>query len=242
MPQRRSFEADGSPIRALFTTCKWLAVQVLQDPRQRRFFKAKDMSDLFTLGSEYAATTETSAIFAGAGNALAAQTCLHGRGAPTNRAPTTCSRQAHITCTAAANDMQGSMVMWCQTHMVASQSQRSLRQQEAGRMRTERQGTAPQMRGAAQWRQSRQRPATGTPPHIQTSRRQAAHQAAAAAAAATATARAERPVQPRSGLPRRRRPCRQTATHSCGDRSRQPRKQVIPQPECFTRVSGDDGT
>jgi DNA excision repair protein ERCC-6 len=39
---------------------------VLQDPRQRRFFKAKDMSDLFTLGSEYASTTETSAIFAGA--------------------------------------------------------------------------------------------------------------------------------------------------------------------------------
>jgi len=38
---------------------------VLQDPRQKRFFKAKDMSDLFTLGSEYASTTETSTIFAG---------------------------------------------------------------------------------------------------------------------------------------------------------------------------------
>lgn len=44
---------------------QFLTNKVLQDPRQRRFFKAKDMSDLFTLGSEYASTTETSTIFAG---------------------------------------------------------------------------------------------------------------------------------------------------------------------------------
>lgn len=42
----------------------WLP-QVLQDPRQKRFFKAKDMSDLFTLGSEYAGASETAAIFGG---------------------------------------------------------------------------------------------------------------------------------------------------------------------------------
>ena len=29
--------------------------QVLRDPRQKRFFKAKDISDLFQLGDEYAA-------------------------------------------------------------------------------------------------------------------------------------------------------------------------------------------
>lgn len=39
-------------------------IQVLSDPRQRRFFKAKDMRDLFTLGDEYANNTETSEIFA----------------------------------------------------------------------------------------------------------------------------------------------------------------------------------
>ena len=39
--------------------------QVLQDPRQKRFFKARDMSDLFTLGNEYASATETATIFAG---------------------------------------------------------------------------------------------------------------------------------------------------------------------------------
>lgn len=44
----------------------WCAswVQVLSDPRQKRFFKAKDMRDLFTLGDEYANATETSEIFA----------------------------------------------------------------------------------------------------------------------------------------------------------------------------------
>ena len=39
-------------------------LQVLSDPRQKRFFKAKDMRDLFTLGDEYANATETSEIFA----------------------------------------------------------------------------------------------------------------------------------------------------------------------------------
>lgn len=31
----------------------FLSDKVLRDPRQRRFFKSKDMQDLFTLGSEY---------------------------------------------------------------------------------------------------------------------------------------------------------------------------------------------
>ena len=38
-------------------------VQVLQDPKQKRFFKSKDMQDLFTLGDEYSQETETAAIF-----------------------------------------------------------------------------------------------------------------------------------------------------------------------------------
>ena len=41
-----------------------ILLQVLSDPRQKRFFKSKDMRDLFTLGDEYANATETSAIFA----------------------------------------------------------------------------------------------------------------------------------------------------------------------------------
>lgn len=40
-------------------------MQVLRDPRQKRFFKAKDMSDLFQLGNQYAQTPETAQIFAG---------------------------------------------------------------------------------------------------------------------------------------------------------------------------------
>ena len=39
--------------------------QVLRDPRQKRFFKAKDMSDLFQLGDQYAQAPETAQIFAG---------------------------------------------------------------------------------------------------------------------------------------------------------------------------------
>jgi hypothetical protein len=39
--------------------------QVLRDPRQKRFFKAKDMSDLFQLGDQYAHAPETAQIFAG---------------------------------------------------------------------------------------------------------------------------------------------------------------------------------
>ena len=38
---------------------------MLRDPRQKRFFKAKDISDLFQLGDEYAVAPETAAIFAG---------------------------------------------------------------------------------------------------------------------------------------------------------------------------------
>ncbi len=44
--------------------CLSLLLQVLSDPRQKRFFKSKDMRDLFTLGDEYANATETSEIFA----------------------------------------------------------------------------------------------------------------------------------------------------------------------------------
>ena len=39
--------------------------QVLSDPRQKRFFKSKDMRDLFTLGDQYVDAPETAAIFAG---------------------------------------------------------------------------------------------------------------------------------------------------------------------------------
>lgn len=42
---------------------QFLTDRVLSDPRQRRFFKARDLSDLFTLGDEYADGTETAAIF-----------------------------------------------------------------------------------------------------------------------------------------------------------------------------------
>ena len=40
-------------------------VQVLRDPRQKRFFKAKDMSDLFQLSDPRTAGPETAQIFAG---------------------------------------------------------------------------------------------------------------------------------------------------------------------------------
>ena len=43
---------------------QFLTDKVLRDPRQRRFFKARDLSDLFTLGDEYAEGTETAEIFA----------------------------------------------------------------------------------------------------------------------------------------------------------------------------------
>ena len=42
----------------------FMCLQVLSDPRQKRFFKAKDMADLFTLGDEYAPQTETADMFA----------------------------------------------------------------------------------------------------------------------------------------------------------------------------------
>lgn len=38
---------------------------MLRDPRQKRFFKAKDMSDLFQLGDQCAHAPETAQIFAG---------------------------------------------------------------------------------------------------------------------------------------------------------------------------------
>ncbi|KAK9837571.1 hypothetical protein WJX74_000576 [Apatococcus lobatus] len=42
---------------------QFLTNKVLQDPKQKRFFKSKDMQDLFTLGDEYSQETETAAIF-----------------------------------------------------------------------------------------------------------------------------------------------------------------------------------
>ena len=50
---------------------QFMTDKVLKDPRQKRFFKAKDLSDLFTLGDEYAEGTETAAIFSSLGPAAA---------------------------------------------------------------------------------------------------------------------------------------------------------------------------
>ena len=36
---------------------------MLRDPKQKRFFKSKDIHDLFTLGPQYAGVSETAAIF-----------------------------------------------------------------------------------------------------------------------------------------------------------------------------------
>ena len=36
---------------------------MLRDPKQKRFFKSKDIHDLFTLGPQYAGASETAAIF-----------------------------------------------------------------------------------------------------------------------------------------------------------------------------------
>ena len=36
---------------------------MLRDPKQKRFFKSKDIHDLFTLGPQYAGASETASIF-----------------------------------------------------------------------------------------------------------------------------------------------------------------------------------
>lgn len=36
--------------------------QVLRDPRQKRFFKARDIHDLFTLGSQVFTMSDTAAV------------------------------------------------------------------------------------------------------------------------------------------------------------------------------------
>lgn len=46
---------------------QFLTNKVLTDPRQRRFFKPKDMRDLFTLGDDEEEGTETGDIFSGTG-------------------------------------------------------------------------------------------------------------------------------------------------------------------------------
>lgn len=38
-------------------------MQVLRDPKQKRFFKSKDIHDLFTLGDQYGGASETAQIF-----------------------------------------------------------------------------------------------------------------------------------------------------------------------------------
>ncbi|EIE27594.1 hypothetical protein COCSUDRAFT_34894 [Coccomyxa subellipsoidea C-169] len=42
---------------------QFLTEKVLQDPKQKRFFKSKDIHDLFTLGDQYAGASETAHIF-----------------------------------------------------------------------------------------------------------------------------------------------------------------------------------
>eukprot|EP00983_Pelagomonas_calceolata_P106836 1159278-Pelagomonas_calceolata.AAC.8 len=49
-------------LRVLFAQeCKAHLKRVLRDPRQRRFFAAKDLHDLFTLGDEYTAPKQAGA-------------------------------------------------------------------------------------------------------------------------------------------------------------------------------------
>ena len=50
---------------------QFLTNRVLRDPRQRRFFKANSLHELFTLGSDEGPhKTETGAIFAGTGSEI----------------------------------------------------------------------------------------------------------------------------------------------------------------------------
>lgn len=49
---------------------QFLANRVLNDPKQRRFFKQNDLMELFTLQDQKAESTETSAIFAGTGSEI----------------------------------------------------------------------------------------------------------------------------------------------------------------------------
>jgi DNA excision repair protein ERCC-6 len=52
---------------------QFLTDRVLRDPRQRRFFKARDLSDLFTLGEEHRGGNETAEIFASLGTEITAE-------------------------------------------------------------------------------------------------------------------------------------------------------------------------
>ncbi|KAL1461323.1 hypothetical protein WDU94_013230 [Cyamophila willieti] len=49
---------------------QFLANRVLNDPKQRRFFKQNDLMELFTLQDQQSESTETSAIFAGTGSEI----------------------------------------------------------------------------------------------------------------------------------------------------------------------------
>ncbi|XP_008475610.1 glycogen-binding subunit 76A-like [Diaphorina citri] len=49
---------------------QFLANRVLNDPKQRRFFKENDLMELFTLQDQQSESTETSAIFAGTGSEI----------------------------------------------------------------------------------------------------------------------------------------------------------------------------
>ena len=62
-----SLSLSLSLLRQIFK--QFLTNRVLKDPRQRRFFKSNDLSELFSLNSSSSeGSTETSAIFAGTGS------------------------------------------------------------------------------------------------------------------------------------------------------------------------------
>ena len=67
MHKARIVKVVSSPGRQIFK--QFLSNRVLKDPKQRRFFKANDLYELFSLGGVHPkGATETSAIFAGTGS------------------------------------------------------------------------------------------------------------------------------------------------------------------------------
>ena len=61
-----SYDISISPVWEYSCECKHLNIwgaQVLRNPKQKRFFKSKDIHDLFTLGDQYAGGSETASIF-----------------------------------------------------------------------------------------------------------------------------------------------------------------------------------
>jgi len=66
---------------------QFLTDRVLRDPRQRRYFKSRDLADLFTLGDEYADGTETAEIFAALDTEIRAEDLTEGGPANEESAP-----------------------------------------------------------------------------------------------------------------------------------------------------------